>query len=97
MYPNYRLNTEKHTTDIHTHEEIHCKELGPMIVELSSLRSLAQTHRLELKTGAGAIDLRQNFCGKLELVPLSLSRERMKPTHVIERNLLYLKSTDGSF
>ena len=62
----------------------------------ANMKCAGQSGRVEAGTGFSAAVLRWNsFFGKLQSLFLRPLTEWMRPTHIMEGNPLYLKSTDG--
>lgn len=63
-----------------------------------SLKSGGEAHRLEHQAGVDFVVLRKNFfSGKPQLLLLRSSADYMRPTHIIEKNFLCLKSSDYKY
>lgn len=64
-----------------------------VLITLGFSKLVGQTSR---QTGVDVLVLRQNFFffKKLQFLLLRFSADWMRPTHLIEGNLLYLKSPD---
>lgn len=74
---------------------IYFKKLAQMIMQLENHKSLGQASKLESQAEFHAAALRQNsFSRKSQLLLLMSSNDRIKPIHIMERNLFYFKSTD---
>lgn len=58
------------------------------------MKMIGLAHRLETHAGVGAAVFRQNFFGKPYSVFAAKALKPIRPTHMMEGNLLCLKSTD---
>ena len=65
-----------------------------MMTGLASLKSIGQANSLETQAGVDSAVLRQNFfySGKSEFFLIKPPKVWMRPTHIMEANLLYFKS-----